>query len=90
MLGAGLHGIKNNWSLPPETKKMGRDLIPADIGTVPRSLLEAADYLARSKAARQIFGDKYVEHCVACCVHEDEFMRSHVSSFERQRYLFHV
>ena len=90
MLGAGLYGVKNNLSLPSETKKVGREQTHPEIGAVPRTLLEAADYLFQSEAAREIFGDTYIKHCVACCAHEDECMRSHVSSFERERYLFHV
>ena len=90
MLGAGLYGIKNDWNLPPETKKVGREQVHPDVGIVPRNLVEAAEALSGSGVARAIFGEKYVEHCVACCIHEDEHMRSHVSSYERERYLFHV
>ena len=90
MLGAGLYGIKNDWNLPPETKKVGREQVHSDIGMVPRNLLEAAVALSGSEVAPEIFGKKYIEHCVACCIHEDEHMRSHVSSYERERYLFHV
>jgi len=90
MLGAGLYGIEQELILPAETTGVGRDKVPEDIGSVPRSLLEAAELLAQSQAAGRIFGKDFSEHCVECCIDEDERMRRHVSAFERERYLFHV
>jgi glutamine synthetase len=58
-LGAGLWGIDKGLALPPETKgDAGAD----GPGRLPRTLREATDRFAASKAARQIFGDGFVDH----------------------------
>ncbi len=90
LLGAGLYGIKHQLIPPPETFEIGREFVHADIGPLPRTLLEAAERMQRSAIARELFGARFVEHFTASCIHEDTMLRRHVSAFERRRYLHHV
>jgi len=60
------------------------------IGPLPRTLLEAAERMRASKLARELFGDRFVDHYTESCIQEDHLMRRHISAFERRRYLHHV
>jgi glutamine synthetase len=90
LLGAGLDGIERRLTPPPETRDIGRELVHADIGPLPRTLLEAAERMHASALARALFGDRFVDHYTQSCIQEDHLMRRHVSAFERARYLHHV
>lgn len=90
LLGAGLDGIERKLGPPPETQDIGRELVHADIGPLPRTLLEAAERMRDSAQARALFGDRFVDHYTQSCIQEDHLVRRHVSAFERARYLHHV
>ncbi len=86
-LGAALHGIDAGMDLPAPMTGGGPDDTPPGVPRLARSLIEAAECLDASKAARAIFGDTFIDHFVATRVHEDEQLRRHVSAGERERYL---
>ncbi len=90
MLGAGLYGIANKLKPPPMTTDIGREFVHPSIGPLPRTLLEAAERMRASKLARELFGDRFVDHYTESCIQEDHLMRRHISAFERRRYLHHV
>jgi len=58
-MAAGLYGVEKGLALPPETRgDAGAD----GAGRLPRSLREATDRFAASKAARTLFGETFVDH----------------------------
>ena len=52
----------------------------------PRTLLEAAERLAESQVAREIFGKAFIEHFVGTRLWEDRKIRGRVSEIELERY----
>ena len=90
LLGAGLDGLERALEPPPETIELGRALVHPEIGPLPRTLLEAAERMAGSARASELFGARFVDHYTRACIDEDIAMRRHVSAFERRRYLHHV
>lgn len=85
-LGSGLWGIENK--VEPEKPITGNayeQKIPAKLG-LPRSLWEAAQVLKRSKAARSLFGDAFVDHFAATREWEEREFRRHVTDWEMERY----
>lgn len=87
IIAAGLHGIDNNTSLPAPMDGGGPDETPEGVPTLPHDLFEATERLQASATAREIFGDRFIDHFVASRLHEETTLRRHVSGFERARYL---
>jgi glutamine synthetase len=83
-LAAGLYGIDKGLELPAETK--------GDPGTgdaasaLPRTLSQATELLAKSRAARQILGAPFVEHYVASRRWEVKAFDRAVTDWELSRY----
>jgi glutamine synthetase len=67
-----------------------RDLVPDELGELPRTLLEAAERFAASEIARDLTGEAFVTHYAATRIEEDRQMRLHVPAAERARYLDQV
>ncbi len=86
-LGAGLWGIENRVEPPAAMQEDCYAREPAPGFAFPRTLLEAADRLERSQAAREIFGDAFVDYFVTSRRMEDLAARGHVTAWERRRYL---
>jgi glutamine synthetase len=85
-LGAGLWGIEHEIEPTPPVKGNAYDArIPARL-ELPRSLGEAAARLQRSKAARQLFGDAFVEHFAATREWEEREFRKAITDWELRRY----
>jgi glutamine synthetase len=82
-LGAGLWGIEKKLELPPETQGDPGEGGPL---ALPRSLSAATDRLERSRAARQLFGTKFVEHYVATRRWEVRRFETAVTDWELARY----
>jgi glutamine synthetase len=82
-LAAGLYGVEKELELPKET--IGD---PGDGGPerLPRTLAEATDLLAKSRAAKQILGSAFVEHYVATRRWETRAYERAVTDWELQRY----
>jgi glutamine synthetase len=88
MLAAGLDGVERGLDLKaaPITSG-GPNEIPAGVERLPRDLAEAAGRLGRSRRARALFGDAFVDHYAAVCEAEDAALRRAVSAEEVRRYL---
>lgn len=87
MLGAGLWGIENKADPGTPVSGNGR-LQDVPQGTeLPTSLEEAARRFAKSGPAKEIFGERFVEHYSSWCAAEAAAFHAHVSAFERARYL---
>lgn len=86
-LAAGLWGIENRIEPPArrEDDCYATDG-PAD-ALFPRDLTEAADRLAASGTAREVFGDAFIDHFAFVCRKEDSAYRKVVSAWERKRYI---
>jgi len=85
-LGAGLHGIAN--ALEPEAHVEGNAyaLNHPEHLALPLNLNEAATALRGSDAARDLFGDAFVEHYSSTREWEFNEFRKHITDWEMQRY----
>jgi glutamine synthetase len=85
-LGSGLWGIENR--IEPDVPVSGNAYdrkYPAK-RQLPRSLMEAGERLKRSKAARELFGDEFVEHYAATRIWEEREFRKAITDWEMDRY----
>jgi glutamine synthetase len=82
-IAAGLHGIERRLSLPPMFE--GNAYESAGIPQVPRTLREAIAEFDQSKAARQAFGDRVVDHYVHAARLEQEAYDKAVTCWELVR-----
>lgn len=92
MLGAGLDGIKNKMVCPPITEenifRMTKEERAAhQIDTLPAYLYEAVNYTRNSELVKKILGEHTFEKFIANKDIEWEHYRTHVSSYELERYL---
>ncbi len=85
-LAAGLYGIKNKLKLKqPATKGNGyRDL---SNGSLPRNLWDATQAMKESKVAKELFGEKFVEHFTQTREWEWKQFAKVVTDWELKRYL---
>lgn len=82
-LGAGLWGVEKNLTPPPETRgDAGTD----GAGRLPRTLREANERLAQSKAAKALFGEAFVDHYVRTRDWEVREYDKAVTDWELSRY----
>lgn len=85
-LGSGLWGIENE--IEPEHEVIGNAYdkeFPAHL-QLPKTLMEAADRLKKSKVARELFSDEFVEHYAATREWEEREFRKHITDWELKRY----
>ena len=85
-LASGLWGIEHR--VEPEAVVTGNAYdrkFPARLG-LPRTLWDSAQRLKGSKAARDWFGDAFVEHFAATREWEEREFRKHISDWELARY----
>lgn len=85
-LGSGLYGIQQGWE--PTAPISGNAYAvehPAELA-LPHTLWDAAQRLKASQAARELFGDAFVEHFAATREWEEREFRKHVSDWELDRY----
>lgn len=85
-IASGLWGIKNKAALRPEIKGNAYDVSMPDELKLPSTLWDAAQRMKTSKAAREIFGDIFVDHFTASREWEEREFRRHVTDWELQRY----
>ncbi|WP_324752185.1 glutamine synthetase [Roseovarius sp. Pro17] len=86
-LGAGMYGIENG--IEPPAPEAG-DCYAVDAPEalrLPRTLDEAADRLEASKAAREIFGDDFIDTFVKLRRYEVAAHNRQVGAWELERYL---
>jgi glutamine synthetase len=83
---SGLWGIENKLKLGEPVKGNAYAKQHADRLQLPRTLMEAAERLKQSKAAKEIFGKPFVDHYAATRDWEEREFRKHVSDWELDRY----
>ena len=85
-LASGLWGIENK--VEPTAPVVGNaydQTFPRRLA-LPRTLWEAAQRLKKSKPARELFGDAFVDHFAATREWEEREFRRHVTDWEMERY----
>ena len=85
-IGSGLYGIEHK--IEPQTAIVGNSYEmkhPAKLD-LPQTLWDAAQRLRKSKAARDLFGDAFVEHHAGTREHEEREFRKAITDWEMQRY----
>ena len=85
-LGSGLYGIENKIEPVEEVVGSSYDKTFADELQLPRTLMEAAVAFKASTAAREMFGDEFVEHYGATREWEEREFRKAITDWELQRY----
>lgn len=85
-LASGLWGIENR--VEPSAPIVGNAYaVPEDPARAfPRTLGEAAERLAGSSVARELFGAAFVEHCAATRAWEEREFRRAITDWELRRY----
>lgn len=84
-LASGLYGIKNKLALKTKPTK-GNGYNAQDAGVLPRDLLQASQAMSRSKIARELFGDEFVEHFTNTRIWEWREYSKAVTDWEMKRY----
>ena len=85
-LASGLYGIEHEWEPEEQVKGNSYDQQhPAHLA-LPSTLWDAAQRLKTSEAARELFGDAFVDHFAATREWEEREYRKHVSDWEMDRY----
>ena len=85
-LGSGLYGIENKIEPDPMVEGNAYDKKFPKTRSLPRTLTEASEWLEKSKPARALFGDAFVEHFAASREWEDREFRRAVTDWELARY----
>ncbi|HEX6639427.1 MAG TPA: glutamine synthetase [Steroidobacteraceae bacterium] len=85
-LGSGLYGIEHKVEPDPMVDGNAYEKTLPKKRSLPRTLTEASEWLAKSKAARELFGDEFVEHFAASREWEDREFRRAVTDWELARY----
>jgi glutamine synthetase len=85
-IGSGLWGMEHR--MEPDAAIVGNayERRHSARRQLPRTLTEAAEWLARSKAARELFGAPFVEHFAASREWEEREFRRAVTDWELARY----
>ncbi len=84
-LGSGLWGVENE--LEPDEPISGNAYdLPEGERELPRTLWDAAQGLKGSSAARDLFGDEFVDHFASTREWEEREFRKHISDWELARY----
>ncbi|HKT74540.1 MAG TPA: hypothetical protein VJQ47_16750 [Steroidobacteraceae bacterium] len=84
--GSGLWGIENRVEPEPMVEGNAYDRKGPPSLALPRTLWEAAQRLKESSAARDWFGNEFVDHYVASREWEEREFRRHVTDWEMARY----
>lgn len=86
-LATGLWGIKNRIEPPPAVAGLARNVRQQDTAPLPEGLATAVRRLEASDTLRTLLGPSFVDYFIASRHAELSAFRSHVSAFERARYL---
>lgn len=85
-IGSGLWGIANKIEPDAPVEGNAYEKKFPESRALPRTLFEASERLAASPAARQLFGDAFVEHYAATRAWEEREFRRAITDWEMQRY----
>jgi len=85
-LASGLYGIEQQWE--PEAQVKGNAYVQSHAAhlALPTTLWSAAQALKSSAAARECFGDTFVDHFAASREWEEREFRKHITDWELERY----
>jgi glutamine synthetase len=86
-VGSGLWGIENGLDPGEPIKGNSYDKKHPAKSQLPRTLMEAAGRLKASKAARELFGDAFVDHYAATREWEEREFRKAITEWELDRYM---
>jgi glutamine synthetase len=85
-LAAGLYGVMKEWEPEKQVKGNAYEQTHPQALALPSTLWDAAQRLKASEAAREMFGDDFVEHFAASREWEEREFRKHISDWEMSRY----
>lgn len=85
-IGSGLWGIEHQIEPDAAVEGNAYDHKPSAKRRLPRTLTEAAEWLVKSKAARELFGAAFVEHFAASREWEEREFRRAITDWELARY----
>jgi glutamine synthetase len=85
-LAAGLYGIQQQWEPEEQIKGNAYEQQHPVHLALPQTLWEAAQRLKASEAAREMFGNAFVEHFAATREWEEREFRRHITDWEMDRY----
>lgn len=85
-IGSGLWGIENRVEPGEAVQGSAYDIKFPSERALPRTLYEAAERLEASSAARDLFGDAFVEHYAATRKWEEREFRRSITDWEMTRY----
>jgi glutamine synthetase len=85
-LASGLWGIEHRIEPEPLVEGNAYDHKFPEALALPRTLWEAAQRLKQSRAARECFGDAFVQHFAATREWEEREFRKHITDWELARY----
>jgi len=85
-LASGLWGIEHKVELDAPIQGNAYEAKPRKGTALPGTLMEAAGRLKASKAARELFGDAFVDHFAATREWEEREFRKHITDWELARY----
>lgn len=85
-LGAGLYGIEQQWEPLAQVKGNAYQQDHPQELCLSRTLWESAQALKASAAARDLFGDAFVDHYAASREWEEREFRRHITDWEMERY----
>ncbi|MEH6824426.1 MAG: glutamine synthetase [Motiliproteus sp.] len=85
-LGAGLYGIEHELEPDPMVTGNAYEQQHPVHQSLPQNIVDAATALRRSDAARELFGNEFVEHYAATREWEGREFNKHITDWELQRY----
>lgn len=85
-IGSGLYGIEQEWEPESEIKGNSYEQKHNPELALPRTLWDSAQNLKNSLAARELFGQEFVEHFAASREWEEREFRKHITDWELDRY----
>jgi len=85
-IGSGLWGIENEIDPGEPIKGSAYEIKFPSEAALPRTLYEAAERLEASTAARDLFGDAFVDHYAATRKWEEREFRKAITDWEMARY----
>lgn len=85
-LGAGLYGVEKGLEPEAQVKGNAYDQQHPEQLALPKTLWEASQSLKGSEAARELFGDGFVDHFAASREWEEREFRKHITDWELERY----
>jgi glutamine synthetase len=86
-VGSGLLGIERRIDPGQPIRGNAYEQEHSDEAQLPRTLMEAAGRLKASKAARDLFGDAFVDHFSATREWEEREFRKAITEWELDRYM---